>query len=85
MFTQIEERNQRIKANVEAQTEHHIAADQTRLLTVMDLEKDQFRMALTHPAGMSLGSSNSFNEVNITMDVKKIPQWDKMNLYMQTG
>ena len=50
----------------------------------MDLEKDQFRMALTHPTGMSLGSSSSFNEVNITMDVKKIPLWDKMNLHMQT-
>ena len=31
VFMQIEERNQKIKANVEAQAEHHTAADQTRL------------------------------------------------------
>ena len=84
VFTQIEERNQRIKANIEAQAEHNIPADQTRLLTVMDLEKDQFKMALSHLTGMSLGSSGSFKEVNIILYVKKIPLWDKMNLHMQT-
>ena len=49
VFSQIEEINQKIKASMETQAEHHIATSQTRLLTMMDLEKDQFRMALSHP------------------------------------
>ena len=34
---------------------------------------------------MLIGSSSNFNTVNITVDVKKIPLLDKMNLHMQTG
>ena len=51
------------------------------LLTAIDLEKDQFRIALSHPTNMSIGSSSNFN----TVDVKMIPLLDKVNLHMQTG
>ena len=51
---------------------------------MMDLEKDQFRISLSHPTTMLIGSSNSFKTVNVTIDVNKIPLMDKMNLHMQT-
>ena len=72
MFTQIEERNQKMKASMEAQAEYQVAPDQTRLLTVMDVEKDQFRIALSHPIDMSIGSSNNFNTRNVTIYVKTV-------------
>ena len=73
-----------MKASMEAQAKHQVTTDQTRLLTIMDLEKDHFRIALSHPTGISIGSSNNFNTVNVTMDVKNIPLMDKMNFHMQT-
>ena len=74
-----------MKASMEAQAEYHIALDQTRLLTTIDLEKDQFKISLSHPSDMSVGSYNNFNTVNLTIDVKKIPLLAKVNLHMQTG
>ena len=73
-----------MKASMEAQAEYQIALDQTRLLTAMDLEKDQFKISLSHPFDMSICSSNNFNTVNLTVDVKKILLLDKVNLHMQT-
>ena len=69
---------------MEAQAEYQITLDQTRLLTTMDIEKDQFKIALSHPSDMNIGSSNNFNILNLTIDVRKIPLLDKVNLHMQT-
>ena len=74
-----------MKASMESQAEHQITPNQTRLLTSMDLEKDQFKMDFSHPSEMTVGSSSSFKTVNLTVDVKKIPLLDKVNLHMQTG
>ena len=51
----------------------------------MDLEKDQFGIALSHPTDMSIGSSKNFNTVNVIVDVKKISLMDKINLHMKTS
>lgn len=85
MFAQIAERNQKMKASMDAQAEYQIAPDQTRLLTAMDLEKDKFKIALSHPSDIFIGSFNNFNIVNLTVDVNKIPFLDKVNLHMKTG
>ena len=45
VFAHIGERNQKMKASMEAQAEFQITLNQTRLLTAMDLEKDQFKIA----------------------------------------
>ena len=47
----------------------------------MDLENDQLKIYFSHPSEMTVGSSSSFKTVN----VKKIPLPDKVNLHMQTG
>ena len=71
MFSQIAERNQKMKASMEAQAEYQITPEKTRWLTAMDLEKDQFKISLSHPSDMSIGSSNNFNIVNLTVDVNE--------------
>ena len=63
---------------MEAQVEYQITPDQTRLLTAMDLEKYQFKIPLSHPSDMNIGSSNNFNTVNLTVDVRKIPLLDNV-------
>lgn len=52
MFTQIAEKNQKIKLNMEAQAEYQIISKQTRLLSSMDLEKGQLKIAFCHPTKM---------------------------------
>jgi len=84
MFVQIIERNRKMKVSMEAQAGHHIAPDQTRLLTSMDLEKDKFKISLSHHSDMSIGSSNNVNIVNFIVYVKKRPLLDKVNLHIQT-
>ena len=45
---------------MEAQAEYQINSDQNRLFTAMDLEKDQFKIYVSHPSEMTIGSSSSF-------------------------
>ena len=70
---------------MEAQSEHQIIPDQTRLLTIMDLERDNLKISFSHPYEMIVGSSRSFKTVNLTVDTKKIPLIDKFNLHMKNG
>lgn len=49
MFSQIVEKNQKMKLNMEAQVESRVTPEQTRLLSAMDLEKSQLKIAFYHP------------------------------------
>ena len=44
VFSQISEKNHKIRASMEAQAESQITPDQTRLLTAMDIEKDKLKI-----------------------------------------
>lgn len=85
MFAQIVERNKNMQVNMEAQAESQIVPKQTRLLSSMELERSQFKIAFSHPTEMSVGSTSSLKTVNFTVDTHKLPMLDKINLHMQTG
>lgn len=63
VFTQIEERNKRIRENIEPQSEAQIPPKKKILLIAMELEKDELRISFSHPSSMNVTSTTSFKFV----------------------
>ena len=57
---------------------------QTRFLSAMDLERNQLKLAFSHPSTLSVSSSSSFKTVNLIVDAREIPFPSKINLHSQT-
>ncbi len=70
---------------MEAHAESQGTPEQTRLLSVMDLERRQLKIAFSHPTKISVGSTRNFKTVNLTVNTRKLPMPDNINLHMQTG
>lgn len=85
MFLSVEERNNKIRENMKSKSEAQVSSKhQARLLSPMDLEKSKLKIALSHPSTWSVTFAVGFKTINLTMDAKRIPLPDKINLHMQT-
>jgi len=85
LYSRIEERNKRIKESVESKLEtQSISEYHTRLLSAMDLERNQLKLSFSHPSALTISSSAGFKTVNLTVDAREIPLLDKINLHRQT-
>lgn len=51
----------------------------------MDLERDQLKISFSHPFALSFSSSTGFKTSYLTMDARKIPLPDKINIHRKTG
>jgi len=51
----------------------------------MDLERNQLKLAFSHPSTLSVSSSSGFKIVNLIVDAREIPFPSKINLHSQTG
>jgi len=81
MYYQIEEKNKKVKENMESQLESQFILDyQNRLLSTMDLERNQLKIAFSHPSAFTMSSSSGFMIVNLTVDAREIPLHDKNQL-----
>jgi len=57
---------------------------QTRLLSAMDLERNQLKLVFSYPSTLSVSSSSGFKTVNLIVDAREIPLPGKINLHSQT-
>ena len=86
MCFQVEERNKKIKENMESQSEARVSSEyQTRMLSTMDLERNQTKLSLMHPIVCSLPSEPDFKTLDLSINVVGIPLLDKINLHIQAG
>ncbi len=58
---------------------------QTRLLSAMDLERNQLNLAFSNPYTVSVSYYSGFNTVNLIVDAREIPFPGKINLHSQIG
>lgn len=58
---------------------------QARLLSAMDLAKNQLKLYFTHPISQSISFSVDFKNVNNYVNTKDIPLPENINLHMKIG
>lgn len=86
LYGQIEEKKKNIRENVVSQLEAQSKSKyQTRLLSIVDLERNQLKLSFSQPFAFSVSSTAGFKTMNLTVDARDIPFPNNINLHRKTG